>query len=87
METDDMDLDTLARMVAEGFLGIDKRFEILEGSMNDRFESLEESMNGRFEKLEIDLEVGLRAVNKRLDSVVELLDDHSTRIKDLELAR
>lgn len=72
METEDMDLDTLARMVAEGFLGIDKRFE----KVDERFETLEHSMN-----------TGFKEVNARIDTVLRILDDHSTRIKDLELAK
>ncbi|MDB4992151.1 MAG: hypothetical protein JWL75_396 [Parcubacteria group bacterium] len=72
METEDMDLDTLARMVAEGFLGIDKRFE----KIDERFEILEHKMVK-----------GFKEVNLRIDTVVEMLDGHSRRIKDLELAK
>ncbi len=78
METDDMDLDTLGRMVADGFLAVDKRFDVLEnrvGLLEERVETGFREVNQR-----------LTIVENRLDTVVELLDDHSTRIKDLELA-
>ncbi|NCQ02777.1 hypothetical protein GW816_01865, partial [Candidatus Wolfebacteria bacterium] len=49
-------LDDLAGMVQHGFLGVDKRFDLLEAEMNARFDQLEKIIfheyKDRIEKLE-----------------------------------
>jgi hypothetical protein len=77
------DLDMLARMMADGFSSIDKRFD----AVDTRFDTVDK----RFDRLEgrvYTLEQEVRTTNRRIDEVViPVIDDHSHRIKDLELAR
>lgn len=60
---DDMTLDELARMVADGFASVETRIDVLEGKM----------------------EKGFREVHARIDQLTRLHEDHSRRIKNLEL--
>ena len=79
------EIEGLARMVADGFSSmqkyLDERFE----AVDERFDVMDE----RFDRLEIRMErvekVG-QETNRRIDNVVmPMQDDHSRRIKDLEL--
>ena len=64
------DIDSLARMVAEGFSSMSTQ-------MNERFGALEERFDG--------LEKTVQDTNKRIDTlIVPTLDSHSHRIKKLE---
>jgi len=53
---ENMTLEILAGMVQRGFLGVDKRFDLLEAEMNARFDQLEKIIfheyKNRIEKLE-----------------------------------
>ncbi len=61
------DTEFLARMIADGFASVDKRFE----AMDLRFDSLEKVVH---------------ETNRRIDNVImPTQEDHSRRIKDLEL--
>lgn len=77
-EEKETDLESLARIVANGF-------STMEQSMNERFDAVDarfDAMDTRFDSVENRME----NVEHRLDTVVDMLDDHSRRIKDLELA-
>lgn len=66
-----MTIDELGRMVAE-------RFSSMQKYMDDQFEAVD----NRFKSLENEV----RAINQRIDTVViPAIDDHSSRIKQLEL--
>jgi len=71
------DMDSLARMVAEGFSSMQKH-------MDERFDGVDERLNkveGRLDNVEKEV----HQTNQRIDKVVmPMLDDHSRRIKDLE---
>lgn len=67
---EDMTLDELARMVEDGFASVDRRFEEFE----QKFEELEQKMNA-----------GFREIQARIDMVLAVHEDHSHRIKALEL--
>ncbi len=68
------DIETLARMVANGFSSMDKRFDGLE----DRMESLENRMES--------VEKVVQETNRRIDNVVmPIQEEHARRIKNLEL--
>ena len=68
------DIDSLARMVADGFSSMKKE-------MNERFDEFGRSMGERFDGVEKEV----RATNQRIDRVViPELDAHAARIKDLE---
>ncbi len=71
------DIDSLARMVAEGFKAAEK-------NVNERFDVVDE----RFDKVDARLdtiEKEVHQINQRIDKVVmPMLDEHSRRIKDLE---
>lgn len=65
------EIDSLARMVADGFLSTERSAETLEKSVQRGFERIEQE---------------IRSTNDRIDKIViPSLDDHATRIKDLEL--
>ena len=67
----EMDIDTLAGMVAEGFSSVAARFDELEEKIEKRMDSLEKEV---------------RFTNQHIDRIVmPLLDSHATRIKDMEL--
>jgi predicted nuclease with TOPRIM domain len=89
------DTEMLARMVANGFSAMDKRFEAIDERfdvVDTRFDALEErmeSLDGRMEGVEgrMDrLENVVMETNRLIDKVVmPTLDEHARRIKDLEL--
>lgn len=79
------DIDSLARMVAEGFKAAEK-------NMNERFDQVDErfdAIDARFDKVEERLgrvEQEVHQTNQRIDKVViPELDAHASRIKDLEV--
>ncbi|MBI2409521.1 hypothetical protein HYV30_00580 [Candidatus Kaiserbacteria bacterium] len=68
------DIDSLARMVADGFSAMNERFD----EVDKRFDRLE----GRMDKLE----TAVHEVHQRIDQVVRPeLDDQARHIKDLEI--
>ena len=71
------DIDSLARMIAEGFKAAEK-------NVNERFDQVDE----RFDKVDTrldNLEKEVHQINQRIDKVVmPAIDEHSRRIKDLE---
>lgn len=68
------DVDALARMVAEGFSGMNKKFD-------EGFSTMSTQMNERFDVLE----KTTQETNKRIDTlIVPTLDSHPHRIKKLE---
>jgi len=70
MAPQENDIDSLARMVAEGFKDSQK-------NVNERFDQVDERLDS--------LEKEVHQISQRIDTVVmPLLDDHSRRIKDLE---
>lgn len=77
MTPQENDIDSLARMVAEGFKEVGKRFDEMGREMDDRFDAVDKRFDG--------LEKEVRQINQRIDRVVmPSIDDHSRRIKDLE---
>ena len=72
------DIDSLARMVADGFSSMQK-------NMHERFDGVDERLDkveGRLDKVEKEVHL----TNQRIDQVVmPELDSHATRIKDLEV--
>jgi DNA anti-recombination protein RmuC len=86
------DIEDLARMVANGFSAMDKRFDKLESRMDradermdgfeTRLESFEDSVNSRFDRIEnVVLET-----NRSIDRVImPTQEEHARRIKNLEL--
>lgn len=86
MANGENDIDSLARMVADGFSAAQKDvregFEDIRKEMNERFDEFGKSMDERFDGIEKEV----RATNQRIDRVVmPELDSHATRIKDLEV--
>lgn len=81
MANGENDIDSLARMVAEGFKEVGKRFD----EVYDRFDAVDE----RLDKVEMRLDgVGkeVHQINQRIDKVIiPAIDEHSRRIKDLEV--
>ena len=76
------DIDSLARMIADGFSSLQKdmeeRFDEAGKEMNERFDAVDKRFDG--------LEKEVRQINQRIDKVViPELDSHATRIKDLEV--
>ena len=70
MAPQENDIDSLARMVAEGFKDSQK-------NVNERFDQVDERLDSP--------EKEVHQISQRIDTVVmPLLDDHSRRIKDLE---
>ena len=69
------DIESLARMVADGFSAVQK--DVKEG-----FADMRNEMDERFDGLEKEV----RQINQRIDRVViPELDSHAVRIKDLEV--
>ena len=64
IEETPMTIDELARMVADGFVNLQRSMEV----------SMQKSMREMEERL-----------NARIDKVVDVHEDHSRRIKNLEL--
>lgn len=80
------DIDSLARMVADGFKSMredmSERFEEIGKDMSERLADMGKDMNGRFDSLEKEV----HTTNQHIDRVVmPMLDEHSRRIKDLEV--
>lgn len=75
-------------MVADGFSSMEKRFDGVEARLDGvegRLEEVEERLEGVEGRLQ-GVEGEVRATNQRIDRVVmPELDDHSRRIKDLEI--
>jgi hypothetical protein len=75
-------LDTLARMVAEGFTAIDRRFDVVDV----RFETMDARFDDADKRME-SMNKTIQSTNDRISRVVmSELDDHAARIKDLEIA-
>lgn len=80
----DTEIESLARMTAEGFLSIQKTLVEFREEMHQSFNRLD----SREDSVELKLESKIDQLNDRMDRVVILeLDHHVTRIKDLEIAR
>jgi len=73
-----MTIDELAAMVAKGFAELEQK-------MDTKFEYLEQKMDAKFQYLEQKMDKGFGEVNQRIDNIVAVHDDHSRRIKLLEL--
>lgn len=72
-------INDLARMMADGFSAVQESFTAFQVHVDERFDALE----GRVDTLEKEV----RTINQRIDTVViPVIDDHSRRIKNLELA-
>jgi uncharacterized coiled-coil protein SlyX len=68
------DIEALARMIANGFSEMDKRFD----AVDERFDRLESRMEG--------VEKTTQETNRLIDNIVmPTQDDHARRIKNLEL--
>lgn len=81
MAQQENDIDSLARMVAEGFKAAEKNVNERFDQVDERFEEMHKEMDKRFDGLEKEV----RQVHQRIDQVVmPMLDDHSRRIKDIE---
>ncbi len=69
---EETELDALARMVANGFSSMEKYMDERFGAVDARFDLLESKVD---------------ATNARIDTIVmPTIEDHSRRIKDLEIA-
>ena len=76
----DTEIENLARMSAEGFLSIQKTLVEFREEMHDGFHRVDSRIDA--------LEYKVDQTNARIDSIViPELDNHATRIKDLELGR
>ncbi|MDO8407994.1 MAG: hypothetical protein Q7S95_02030 [bacterium] len=85
MANGENDIDSLARMVADGFKEVGKRFDDMGKEMDERFDAVDK----RFDKVDTrldSLEREVRLTNQRIDQVImPTIDEHSRRIKDLEV--
>jgi hypothetical protein len=74
IEIEETEIEALARMVANGFSSMDKRFDSLENRM-DR-------MDTRMDRVEM----VVTETNRLIDQIImPTQDDHARHIKDLEL--
>ncbi|MDB5264798.1 MAG: hypothetical protein JWN64_369 [Parcubacteria group bacterium] len=86
------EIEGLARMVAEGFSSMqqymDKKFD----AVDERFETIDArfgAMDSRFDRVENRLgavEILVKDTNRLIDTVVlPTLNEHATRLKELEM--
>ncbi len=76
-------MDRLAVMVANGFQDLQKEMRERFGAVDGRFAS----MDGRLVSVESelkDLRLQVGRIERKLDSVVDRMDDHDLRLKRLE---
>jgi len=86
--TETMDIDTLGRMMADGFLTLEKRMD----GMDERFDGLEKRMDGLetrmlgLEQTMGDLRQEVLETNRHIDHIIlPAIDSQGSRIKRLEL--
>ncbi len=75
------EIEGLARMVANGFSAMDKRFDGLEERM-DGFDDRMESFENRLDRVEENQQQTNNLIQR---IIIPALDQNSRRIKDLEL--
>ncbi|MDB5237644.1 MAG: hypothetical protein JWL88_746 [Parcubacteria group bacterium] len=80
-------INELAKMVSDGFIRVDERFD----QIDKRFDRLEDrvgNVEGKVGSLEVkigSLEIEIHGTSQRIDRLVSVIDDHSKRIKKLEM--
>ncbi|MDP2594073.1 MAG: hypothetical protein Q8P36_01925 [bacterium] len=88
MAQQENDIDSLARMVADGFKSVEKNMNEQFAEVDKRFDEMGQEIDARFDKVDTrldSLDKEVHQINQRIDHVVmPALDEHSRRIKDLE---
>ncbi|NIM16093.1 MAG: hypothetical protein GTN53_32710 [Candidatus Aminicenantes bacterium] len=78
------ELKSLREMSELRFDASEKRFDVLQKTMNERFEALLREMNARFEALQREMDARFKAVDKRFESVDKRFDAMDKRFTTLQ---